>query len=80
MRPSSITVSGSLADLSTVADVRGLSQRHFGGIQWESAAKRIARRAGGFRVLLADGRLRIFTLLADGRVAVSTWNATDWSF
>lgn len=80
MQACSIVLSGSVSSCLSVADLRDLSSRHFGGVKWQTAAKKLAERAGGIHVLLADGRLRIFTRKDDGKVCVSTWKPGQYSF
>lgn len=80
MRATHITLRGRLSDCFTPATLRGISRARFGGVRWILAAEKLAAEIGGLHVLLADGKLQIYTRRSDGSVSVSTWKPGEYTF
>ena len=68
----------------TVGEIRGLSQRIFNGVSWQTAARKLAATNGGTLVLKADGSLVVFTKLAfgpkAGKVSQRTYPLGTWDW
>jgi hypothetical protein len=82
MRPIHTTFSGKLSNVPTPATLRSIAEAAGcrSGSLWQTVARKIAARAGGLHVLLANGSLFVLTKTADGKLRQLTHKAGTWSF